>query len=195
MSKYGLLDPGTCLPVLEAICHVYQIDTALEFGAGLWSTFCLTRNCKSVTSIEDVKDWCDVVKNNYSHRGNLNVIHWTNPMNEYLKTTDQSYDLIFVDGNDRVQCLNDSIDRAPIIVCHDTHQPAMNWKDAKIPSTYKQLSYIGCDPYITTIFHHVDLDLEARLLDTKSYTHKNAFIDLIFWTTQDMIVYHKSQSI
>ena len=195
MSKYGLLDPGTCLPVLEAICHVYEIDKALEFGAGLWSTFCLTRNCKSVTSIEDVAEWCDIVRNDYGHRNNLNVVHWADPMNEFLKTTDESYDLIFVDGNDRVQCLNDSIGRSPIIVCHDTHQAVQNWKDAVIPNTYKQLTYIGCEPYYTTIFHHVDLDLEQRLLDLRSYTHKNTFIDLNFWVADDIIAMYKRQAI
>ena len=52
MSKYGLLDPGTCLPVLEAVCHVFDIDHALEFGCGLWSTSTLARSCKKVTSVE-----------------------------------------------------------------------------------------------------------------------------------------------
>jgi hypothetical protein len=194
MSKYGLLDPGTCLPVLEALCHVYEINEALEFGAGLWSTFCLTRTCKSVTSIENVADWCDTVRNNYGYRNNLNVIHWTDPMNEFLKTTDKSYDLIFVDGNDRVQCLNDSIDRSPIIVCHDTHQAVQNWKDAIIPDTYKQLTYTGCLPYYTTIFHHVDLDLETRLLDQRSYVHKGTFIDSNFWSSENIIAMYKQQS-
>lgn len=191
MSKYGLLDPGTCLPVLEAVCHIYEINEALEFGAGLWSTFCLTRNCKSVTSIENIEEWCDIVRNNYSHRNNLNVVHWVQPMNEYLKLNNKSYDLIFVDGNDRVQCLNDSINRSPIIVCHDTHQAVQNWKDAIIPSTYKQLTYVGCLPYYTTIFHHVDLNLENQLLDLKNYTHKNTFIDLNFWTNVDIIAMYQ----
>lgn len=195
MSKYGLLDPGTCLPVLEAICHVYEIDTAVEFGAGLWSTFCLTRNCKSVISIENVKEWCDVVKNEYNHRNNLDVIHWTKPMNEYLKTTDKSFDLIFIDGENRVQCLNDSINRAPIIVCHDTHQAVLNWKDANIPDSYKQLTYIGCLPYYTTIFHHIDLDLERRLLDKQNFNHKNTFIDLEFWTNFNIIEMYKRQTV
>ena len=193
MSKYGLLDPGTCLPVLEAICHVYDIEDALEFGAGLWSTFCLTRNCKSVTSIENIAEWCDTVKDNYGHRNNLEVIHWEKPMNEYLKTNDKTYGLIFIDGNDRVPCLNDSINRSNIIVCHDTHHPAQNWKDAVIPNTYKQLTYTGCLPYYTTIFHHEDLNLESKILDIQSYTHKNTFIDIEFWSNTNIIELHKQQ--
>ena len=27
---------------------------------------------------------------------NLDIIHWTNPMNEYLKETDRNFDLIFI---------------------------------------------------------------------------------------------------
>lgn len=195
MSKYGLLDPGTCLPVLEAICHIYDIENALEFGAGLWSTFSLTRNCKSVTSVENVEEWCDVVRREYGHKNNLEVVHWTQPMNEYFKTTDKQYDLIFIDGNNRVQCLNDSVNRSPIIVCHDTHQAVQNWKDAFIPNTYKQLTYTGCLPYYTTIFHHEDLNLESKLLDIQSYTHKNTFIDINFWSNTNIIELHKQHSI
>jgi hypothetical protein len=70
-----------------------------------------------------------------------------------------------------------------------------NWKDAVIPSTYKQLTYVGCLPYYTTIFHHVDLDLENRLLDPKNYAHKNTFIDLEFWANNDIIAMYKQNSI
>ena len=116
----------------------------------------------------------------------IEVMQWMDP---------EQFDLIFVDGNDRVQCLNDSIGRAPIIVCHDTHQAVQNWKDAIIPDTYKQLTYIGCLPYYTTIFHHIDLDLESRILDVRNYTHKNTFIDSNFWTNEDIINMYKQQSI
>ena len=75
MSKYGLLDPGTSLPVLESICHVYDIRDSLEFGAGIWSTFSLTRNCESVTSIESDLKWVKKVKKEYSHKNNLDVIY------------------------------------------------------------------------------------------------------------------------
>ena len=107
MSKYGLLDPGTCLPVLEAICHVFEIENALEFGCGLWSTSTLARTCKHLTSVEDVQEWIDKMKTEQSHRDNLEFIHYTQPMNEYLKNV-ENVDLIFIDGNDRVNCLKDS---------------------------------------------------------------------------------------
>ena len=81
MSKYGLLDPGTCLPVLEAVCHVLEIDHALEFGCGLWSTSTLARTCANVTSVENVAEWIDKMKVEQSHRDNLSFVHYTDPMN------------------------------------------------------------------------------------------------------------------
>ncbi len=194
MSKYGLLDPGTCLPVLEAITHVFDIDEALEFGAGIWSTFCLTRNCNAVTSIENVEEWIDTIRENYSHKNNLNIVHWTKPMNDYLKETDKNFDLIFVDGNDRIECLNDSINRSPIIVCHDTHQAKMGWINAIIPEYYKQLTYVGCIPYLTTIFYHESMDLKSTLLDINNFNHQGTFIDRQFWSEDDMIQHYKSNN-
>ena len=193
MSKYGLLDPGTCLPVLEAIFHVFDIEDALEFGAGIWSTFSLIRNCKSVTSIENIEEWADVVTGDYSHKNNLQVIHWIKPMNDYLKETDKNFDLIFIDGNDRVECLNDSINRSPIIVCHDTHAQSMEWNRAKIPNYYKQLTYSGCEPYLTTVFYHNDVNLKDSLLDINNFNHKGTYIDPNYWSDIDLIsMYQKS---
>ncbi len=191
MSKYGLLDPGTCLPVIEAVCHVFEVNTALEFGAGIWSTFSLTRNCKSVTSIENIEDWVDVVKENYSHKDNLEVVHWNNPMNDYLKKNNTNFDLIFIDGEDRVECLNDSINRSPIIVCHDTHAVKMEWNRAIIPHYYKQLTYTGCSPYLTTIFYHQDVNLKDTLFDVKNFKHKGTFIDTHYWNDVDIIDQHR----
>jgi len=191
MSKYGLLDPGTCLPVLEAITHVFDIDESLEFGAGIWSTFCLTRNCNAVTSIENVEEWIDTIRENYSHKNNLNIVHWTKPMNEYLKETDKNFDLIFVDGNDRIECLNDSINRSPIIVCHDTHRVELGWINAIIPEYYKQLTYVGCEPYLTTIFYHESMDLKSTLLDINNFNHKGTFVDRQFWSEDNIIQNYK----
>tara|TARA_Y100000361_G_scaffold1061_1_gene864 strand:+ start:1465 stop:2148 length:684 start_codon:yes stop_codon:yes gene_type:complete len=193
MSRYGLLDPGTCIPVLECICSVYRIENAIEFGAGIWSTFSLTRNCKSVTSIEHNKDWVDVVKNDYSHKNNLNVVHWEKPMNKYLTQNDKTYDLIFIDGKDRPECLMDSFDRAPIIVCHDTHQD-FNWHRVDVPNHYKQLHYTGCKPYVTTIFWNVGLDLQNQLLDKSNFNHTGTQLDVEYLNDDDIIAVYKKMN-
>ena len=194
MPKYGLLDPGTCLPVLEAVCHVFDVENTLEFGAGIWSTFSLIRNCKSVTSIENVKEWVDKVKKDYSYKNNLNIIHWEVPMHEYLKETDKDFDLIFIDGDDRLQCLNNSINRAPIIICHDTHRKVMDWGNAIIPDYYNQLTYTGCDPYLTTIFYHNKLNLKDVLFDVDNFNHKGTYIDKNFWTDINIVEHHKNSN-
>ena len=193
MPKYGLLDPGTCLPVLEAICHVLEIEKALEFGCGIWSTFCLTRNCNTLTSIEQRLEWVKKVKKDYKHKGNLNIIHWTKPFNEYFMENEENYDLIFIDGEDRIECLNDAFGRSPIIVCHDTHQPSFNWYNTNLPNDYTMITYTGCQPYLTTVFYHRDLDLKNILLDPNNYKYKGTFIEDNFWTDQNMIEYYKQQ--
>ena len=193
MPKYGFMDAGTCLPVLEALTHVFDIENALEFGAGVWSTYSLTRNCKNVTSIENIKDWVIRVKREHSHRNNLKVVHWEKPMNEYLKETDENFDLIFIDGRDRIECLRNSIDRAPIIVCHDTHHSDLGWETISPMDmiSYKQLTYMGCQPYLTTIFYKKDLHLKEIMSDVKNFQLRGAYIDTQFWVESDILKMHR----
>jgi hypothetical protein len=181
MSKYGLLDPGTCIPVLEVAFAVYQIDTVLEFGCGIWSTGCFVRNSKHITSIENVEEWVEFVKKEYNHKNNLDVIHYTKPMNEYFNETKNSYDLIFIDGNERKECLQSSFYRSPIIVCHDMHASEFKWQTVNVPSDYNLMLYTGCEPYITGIFGHKDISLKQNILNRKNYKHRNTYIDESFW--------------
>ena len=197
MPKYGFMDAGTCLPVLEALTHVFDIENALEFGGGMWSTYCLTRNCKNVTTVEDVKGWAIKIEREHSHRNNLKVVHWEKPMNAYLKETDKNFDLIFIDGKDRIECLRDSIDRSPIIVCHDTHQHKfkddnLQWKDVVPVSHYKQLTYTGCLPYLTTIFYSGDLNINNILCDIKNYKYTGTYVDKNFWSEDDVLKMHRN---
>ena len=191
MSKYGLLDPGTCLPVLEAVCHVLDIDHALEFGCGLWSTSTLARTCAKVTSVENVEEWIDKMKIEQSHRDNLSFVHYTDPMNQYLSDVD-AVDLIFIDGEDRLECLRDSFGKCGIIICHDTHAKAFNWGDIKVPDTYKMLTYVACSPYLTTIFYHEDINMRDILFDKSNYTHANTYIDREYWSEVDICEWHRN---
>ena len=190
MSKYGLLDPGTCLPVLKAVCHVFDIDHALEFGCGLWRTSTLARSCKKVTSVENIQEWIDKMKIEQSHRTNLSFVHYTDPMNTYLKENN-SYDLIFIDGEDRIECLKDAFNKSAIIICHDTHAKPFNWGHVDIPTSYKTLTYTGCVPYLTTIFYHVDVDMKGMLFDRRNYSHKNTFVDNEYWSDIDICQWHR----
>ena len=183
MSKYGLLDPGTCIPVLEVAFAVYQINSVLEFGCGIWSTGCFVRNSKQTTSIENVEEWVKFVKQEYGHKNNLDVVHYTKPMNEYFTENKESYDLIFIDGNDRKECLQAAFYRSPLIVCHDMHTNEFKWQSVNVPSDYNLMLYTGCDPYITGIFGHKDILLKESILNRKK--HKNTYIDESFWVTRN----------
>lgn len=182
MSKYGLLDPGTCIPVLEVAFAVYQIENVLEFGCGIWSTGCFIRNAKNITSIENIEEWVNFVKKEYNHKNNLNIIHYAKPMNEYFNETKDNFDLIFIDGNNRKECLQSSFYRSPIIICHDMHIKSFEWETVKIPKDYINLMlYTGCEPYITGIFGHQDTNLVENILNKNNYKHKNTYIDKEYW--------------
>jgi hypothetical protein len=61
-----------------------------------------------------------------------------------------------------------------------------------VPKHYKQLSYLGLVPYITTVFYHQDIDLENKLLDRSNYKHKNTFIDDGYWDSSNLIKIHQN---
>lgn len=192
MSKYGILDPGTCLPALEAIKQVYPLKDVLEFGAGYWSTGLFLRNEDiNLISIEHDSEWVNKLKAEFSHKNNFQLIHWTKSMYKYLDVLEKDVDLIFIDGEDRIECLQKSFFKAPIIVCHDTHQPSFAWELIAVPPEYKQLTYIAFTPYLTTIFYHADTKLKDAILDVNYYSHKNSFIDLQYWSDQDLIELHR----
>jgi hypothetical protein len=186
MSKYGILDPGTHVPVLNAITEVFKIDSALEFGSGIWSTFILTKNCKKVTSIEYDKIWANYVENEYSHRRNLNVIVRELPTYKFLDDIKENFDLIFVDDIDHNEhrrfCLEKSFYRAPFIVIHDTHSTTMGWEKCIIPQQYSIITYIGLLPFHTTVLYLTESDFEKQILNINNYELDLNCIDSNFWT-------------
>ena len=111
-------------------------------------------------------------------------------MNTYLKENN-SYDLIFIDGEDRIECLKDAFNKSAIIICHDTHAKPFNWGHVDIPTSYKTLTYTGCVPYLTTIFYHVDVDMKGMLFDRRNYSHKNTFVDNEYWSDIDICQWHR----
>jgi hypothetical protein len=106
-------------------------------------------------------------------------------MNEYFTENKESYDLIFIDGNDRKECLQAAFYRSPLIVCHDMHTNEFKWQSVNVPSDYNLMLYTGCEPYITGIFGHKDILLKENILNRKNYKHKNTYIDENFWVTRN----------
>jgi hypothetical protein len=84
--------------------------TLFEYGSG-YSTFFYANKVKKVTSVEYDKEWYDKIKAQIPE--NVNLIFQKNDINgNYCRTinsTENQYDVVIVDGRDRVNCVKQSI--------------------------------------------------------------------------------------
>jgi hypothetical protein len=98
--------------------HLQRNPRIFEFGAGNSTLYFLSRGCL-VTSIEHDSDWCRKivdVASCFGYQDRLNLTHAQRPYHQKFDVTACDYDLILVDGRDRVQCLErvvDEIGRLP----------------------------------------------------------------------------------
>ena len=78
-----------------------------EFGAGNSTLYFLSRGCL-VTSIEHDKLWAEQVQgvaNIFGYSSQLNLHRLDRPYHEAFKVDSKQSDLVFIDGRDRVACL------------------------------------------------------------------------------------------
>lgn len=108
------------LPILEFLYSLKKFDNVLEFGCGGHSTNFFVNNSKKVTSIEMASiDWYNRVKKNIT-ANNFQIFFMPDETGiDWLKNQEQKYDLIFVDNLKRVECINASFGKSPVIVAHD----------------------------------------------------------------------------
>lgn len=82
-----------------------------EFGAGNSTLYFLSRGCL-VTSIEHDNLWADQVKgaaNLFGYSTQLKLHRLDRPYHEAFKSDSEQVDLVFIDGRDRVRCLEQVI--------------------------------------------------------------------------------------
>jgi len=106
------------LPLLELLNVLSPYNNVLEFGCGLYSTKYFVEHCKKCLSIENKDEaWYQRIKNEI--KGSNIVYHYGMEAVDWFKTTTDKYDLIFVDGIVRQECISASFQRSPIIAVHD----------------------------------------------------------------------------
>lgn len=78
--------------------------TVFEYGSGM-STFYLSRRTKETVSVENYKDWFDVVESQLSRNSKI-IYQELDDINSYANSIkgDRKYDLIIIDGRERVEC-------------------------------------------------------------------------------------------
>jgi hypothetical protein len=137
--------------------------TVFEFGSGN-STFFYAKYAKKVVSVEHDKEWFDKIVQ--SKPGNSQMIFCELVYDgEYCRiplTLKEKFDIIIVDGRDRVNCCKQAIDAvsdAGIIVLDDSEREGYNeGMDFLKSKGYKQLSFSGISPGLfyrkaTSIFY------------------------------------------
>ena len=112
------------LPILMEILKFFKIKTVLEFGPGLYSTKLFSSRRKRLFSIE-MKSiaWFNFISKEMSKEKNKNIEIIFNNNFKLSTLKEKTFDLVLIDGDDRVNPANNCFGISDIIVVHDTqHQ-------------------------------------------------------------------------
>lgn len=148
---------GSHEPVLDYILKNFNISNVLEFGMGNFSTLVFSKYGKRTVSVESNPEWFEKVKNKIGESELCKLILWPNEdLQDYFKTDDSKYDLVFVDGptGSRVPCVNLSFNRSNIIVLHDTDAdcwPHYHLDRIIMPDSYVRYDFTLLSPW-TSIY-------------------------------------------
>jgi hypothetical protein len=137
-----------------------------EFGSG-YSTVFYSSRVACVVAVEHDQLWFDKVKQNISE--NVEIIHKKNDCDgDYCRAVHlkkQRYDVVIVDGVDRVNCIKQSIEALSnrgVIVLDDSQRKAyMEGVDHIKEKGFKSLEFEGLKPngggmYLTTLFYRTE---------------------------------------
>lgn len=110
-DKYGNPLPWVSYPFIDFVeTRLNNQMDIFEFGAG-YSSIWYANKVNSVYSIEHDKNWFEIIKNN--HIGNLNIyyqnLEYDGKYCRYIENINKKFDLIIVDGRDRVNCITQSV--------------------------------------------------------------------------------------
>lgn len=150
------------LPVLKLIFDFVNIKNVFEYGCGKYSTRFFVNNSMSVTSVEmQHLEWYEKIKKEIvSDKLELLCKIGETDAIEYFKTKNYQYDLIFVDGIARENCVRSAFRKTEIIVIHDISliRWDQKWKDlVKIPENYYVIIMTIAFPHTSVITSNVDL--------------------------------------
>jgi hypothetical protein len=134
-----------------------------EFGSG-YSTLYYAERVKSVTSVEHDKDWYQEIKSTMPTNVNL-IYQELNYDGDYCRTTgrtQEKYDLIVVDGRDRVNCVRYSLgslkEGGVIILDNSDRDEYVNAYQILAANHFKNIEFWGLAPGFlhttcTTVFY------------------------------------------
>jgi hypothetical protein len=163
VDKYGNPYPWVTYPFIDFIeARLNKSMNVFEYGSGN-STFYYADKVKSVTSIEHDRLWYEQVKNNVSD--NVILIYQDLDTSKYTSSVTMQkkmFDIIIVDGRDRVNCLKQSVNALSeegIIVLDDSEREM--YREGCVflkDSGFKKIDFWGISPGLlykkcTSIFY------------------------------------------
>lgn len=126
--------------------HIFYVKASLrrnpsvfEFGAGNSTLYFLSRGCL-VTSVEHDAEWCRKIADAaacFGYRDRLTLRHAQRPYQNEFDATNDGYDLILIDGRDRVRCLERVVEqlgrlppeKQPLLILDNTEHVADKYAD------------------------------------------------------------------
>ncbi|NQU30183.1 MAG: hypothetical protein HQ525_05910 [Anaerolineae bacterium] len=133
----------------------------LEFGSG-YSTLFFTNHIDDVTSIEGNQQWYETTRDMVGKRAKLIYMAPDDNLNEILSNLNEGYDIIVIDGRDRVKCaigVCDILSDQGVIIFDDSmREEYREGIDYLLDRGFKKIDFEGLKPtsikfYRTTIFY------------------------------------------
>ncbi len=146
--------------------RILKTHTIFEYGSGNSTKYYALR-AANVTSVEHDKGWYDKVK--VSNPANAEIIYSAleedGAYSKMAVSTNKKYDIIIVDGRDRVNCCKYSIaalSKNGVIVLDDSERPTyMAARKFLIENGFKEISFSGISPGLfylksTSVFYKTE---------------------------------------
>jgi len=134
------------LPVLKLIFDFVDVKNVFEYGCGIYSTKFFTERASLVTSVEMTRvEWYEKVKKEIvSDKLNLLFMLGDTASVDYFNKETTKYDMVFVDGQARLDCTKNAFGKTDIIVIHDLSarwygRKSHGWVTMNVPNDYKMI--------------------------------------------------------
>ena len=163
-NSEGDIVPWMNYPIVEFLKERLHKDLAVfEFGSG-YSTIFYAKLTKRVTSVEHNQTWYEKLKHDVPDNVELRLIRDVKS-HEYCQSVcaDQvKYDLVVVDGRERVRCIKESIkclSKTGVVLLDDSHRERYQEGIALLRSLgFNALNFSGMKPggkriYKTSIYY------------------------------------------
>ena len=118
--------PQQEIAIMDAILYIKRPRSVLEFGAGN-STVRWAMRAERWTSIEDDAEWAHTVRAGIAnHKAAVVFLVNGDTFGAYTSPVREKYDLIFIDGKYRTECVRYSrqwLEPGGIVILHDALRP------------------------------------------------------------------------